>query len=49
MMRALVARNARRAQHARATSLRFTIQELDTIGTADSCLITELQPYLAAD
>lgn len=36
MMRALVARNARRAQHARATPLRFTIQELDTIGTTGS-------------
>lgn len=49
MMRALVARNARRARHARATSLRFTSEELDTIGTTDSCLITELRPYLAAD
>lgn len=35
-MRALVARSARRAQHARATPLRFTIQELDTIGTTGS-------------
>ena len=43
MMRALVARNARRAQHARATPLRFTIQELlDTIGTTGGAPDTDV-------
>lgn len=49
MMCAPVGRNARRAPRARAAALRFTIQELDTIGTTGSRLITEQRPYLADD